>query len=233
MAPLIGITVSYNWEERRFFLARDYVNAIVRSGGVPLMLPLLDPGGIDQVIKAVDGLLLSGGFDVSPILYGREPKGVGKIDPDRDRFEIEIVHRAYRRRLPILAICRGIQLLNVALGGTLMQRLKGLKHFQESERSKPSHSITIEPGSIFYQIARKKKILVNSFHNDAIDNLSPKLRPTGWAEDGIIEVVEGKNRANILGVQFHPECMFDSDPVMRRIFQWFIKVANRSSYSRG
>lgn len=191
------------------------------------MLSNLDLENTRPILALINGLLLSGGLDVSPIFYGHEPKEVGKINPERDRFEIEFVRLAYRRRIPILAICRGIQVLNVALGGTLKQKVKGIKHFQDAERHQVSHSIVIEKGSLFHRITGRKRLMVNSFHRDGVDLIGPRLKATGWSQDGLVEVLEAKDNRFLLGVQFHPECLFESYPWVGKIFRRFIEAAKK------
>lgn len=209
-------------------MASPYIDSIVKSGGIPIVIPILNKLSIKKVTDKINGLLLSGGFDISPVLYGEEPFGVGKVDPDRDRFEIEITKYAWRLGIPILAICRGIQVLNVALGGTLKQRIKGIKHFQQAERCQPSHSISIEQGSLFHKIIKQKKLMVNSFHHDAIEKIDHRLKATAWAKDEVVEVLEASDpKKFVLGVQFHPECMYEKYPIFRKIFSCFISVCGR------
>jgi putative glutamine amidotransferase len=228
MRPIVGITAGYRWEREWFYLSHYYINAIVKSGGIPLIIPTIDKPAIKKAISKISGLLLSGGFDVSPVFYGQEPISVGKIDPDRDQFEIEITKLAFKMKMPILAICRGIQVLNVSLGGTLKQRIEGLKHYQQAEVSQVSHSITIEEGSHLHKIIKRQKLMVNSFHREAIDKIAKVFKASAWSKDGIVEAIEAKKIGRfVLGVQFHPECMFEKHPTVRRIFLNFISAAAR------
>ncbi|HIE06213.1 MAG TPA: gamma-glutamyl-gamma-aminobutyrate hydrolase family protein [bacterium (Candidatus Stahlbacteria)] len=223
MQPVIGITSGYCWEKKWYFLARAYLNAITNARGIPLIIPTIPAAGIESITDRIDGLLLSGGVDISPLFYGEEPVGVGKVDPERDRFEIEITKEAWGLGMPILAICRGIQVLNVALGGTLKQKIKGLKHFQQAERCQPSHTILIEKESRFYKIIKRRRLMVNSFHRDAIEKVAPHLVSTARSSDNIVEVLEAEDPGKfVLGVQFHPECMVDKFPIFRKIFSEFV-----------
>jgi putative glutamine amidotransferase len=187
-----------------------YVRALTRAGLVPLLVPpILDPDAACAALDRVQGLVLTGGEDVDPSRYHAAPHAkLGETDPARDAVELALIAGAERRRLPILAICRGIQILNVALGGTLYQDLA-------SERAGPidhtdtaaRHALRVEPRSLLHQALGMVAASVNSRHHQAIRELAPTLRATAWAQDGVIEGVERADRGApwTLAVQWHPE----------------------------
>ncbi len=235
MKPIIGITCSYDWNKGYFRLNRAYVTAIERAGGVPIILPSISPDNVREIVGIVDGVLLSGGVDIDPHLYGEKPiHKMGKIDPDRDLFEIELTKEVLRRELPLLAICRGIQVLNVAAGGTLYQdiesQVKGsIKHKWhtpsglDAPPSYPTHIVKIKAGSMLHKIFGKQELRVNSFHHQAVKDVGKKFIATAWAEDEVIEAIEYTGSSFILGVQWHPEWMMNSE--MMKIFEEFVKRA--------
>jgi putative glutamine amidotransferase len=213
---------------------RAYVNEIVRAGGAPLLLPLVaERDAVRAMIEAVDGLLLTGGGDVSSLEFGAEPvPGVRLIDPARDRMEIDAIRRAARRSLPILGICRGIQLLNVALGGDLVQdiptQIKGaIRHWSSDLAPSLSHTIRVEPKSILASLIGEGRVAVDSSHHQAVGRPGKGLRVTAHATDGVVEAIEAEDRRPILGVQFHPEEIAGEHPRFRAIFEWLVKQARR------
>jgi len=235
LKPIIGITCSYDWNKGYFRINRAYVTAIERAGGVPIILPSISPDNVREIVGIVDGVLLSGGVDIDPHLYGEKPiHKMGKIDPDRDLFEIELTKEVLRRELPLLAICRGIQVLNVAAGGTLYQdiesQVKGsIKHKWhtpsglDAPPSYPTHIVKIKAGSMLHKIFGKQELRVNSFHHQAVKDVGKKFIATAWAEDEVIEAIEYTGSSFILGVQWHPEWMMNSE--MMKIFEEFVKRA--------
>lgn len=190
-----------------------YVRAVLRAGGVPLVLsPLIGTGHNAVLLEGLDGLVLSGGEDVHPRHYGHDPHpGLGDVDPVRDAFELSIYRDARERGLPVLAICRGIQLVNVALGGTLWQdipseRPGAFHHAQATGRDDRSHAVDLVHGSRLARALAATRVHVNSFHHQSIRDLAPGLRVTGRAPDGEIEGVESEaGDPWLLAVQWHPE----------------------------
>lgn len=192
-----------------------YVRSVVAAGGIPLIVsPLVGQTRVADVLDGVDGLLLTGGEDVDPALY-REPAsaGLGPLDRGRDLVEIALFAHAREAGLPVLAICRGLQLVNVALGGTLWQDLPSdrpgtVTHTAAGARTVRSHAVRVEPGSRLADALGGHRVAVNSFHHQGIKALADGLAATAWAEDGLIEGVEGKAEDPwLLGVQWHPEEM--------------------------
>jgi putative glutamine amidotransferase len=192
-------------------LATLYPEAIERAGGIPVIVPLLRPEAIDALLDRVDGVCLPGGPDVQPSIYGDEPHSeLGPTEPRVDAVELALVRAADRRRLPILAICRGMQLLNVARGGTLHQHLPdivgtGLDHRQQQPGSVPTHRIETAPHSRLRAALGGHSLEVNSFHHQAVRTLGQELVATAWAQDGTIEAIENPGDRLVLGVQWHAE----------------------------
>lgn len=192
-----------------------YVRALLAAGGVPVILsPLMGASLAGSALDGCDGLLLSGGEDIDPSWYGADPSPLlSPPSQERDLFELALFAVARQRGLPILGICRGIQLINVAMGGTLFQdisseRPNSVDHRPSGSRDSRSHPVRIEPGSRAAAALEAANITVNSFHHQAIKDLAPGLVPTGWTNDGLIEVVEsGPGASWILAVQWHPEEM--------------------------
>jgi putative glutamine amidotransferase len=192
-------------------LATLYPEAIERAGGIPVIVPLLRPDALDSLLDRVDGVCLPGGPDLQPSTYGAEPHPeLGPTEPRVDALELALVRAADRRNLPILGICRGMQVLNVARGGTLHQHLPDvvgaqLQHRQPEHGSVTTHHVETAPHSRLRATLGGPKLNVNSFHHQAIRKLGQDLAATAWAPDGTIEAVEGAGERLVLGVQWHAE----------------------------
>ena len=194
-----------------------YAHAIIQAGGIPIGLPLLD--GEDElkpIMDALNGILFTGGEDIDPVHYGEEPHPkLGDISPERDRAEIALMKLAFTQRLPTLAICRGIQVMNVALGGSLYQDLESqlpssIEHRYPDDAidgPRAQHNIRIEKNCLLAELLQSESLLVNSSHHQAVHRLSQELRAVATAPDGVIEAAEGKDRQFFLGVQCHPEAL--------------------------
>ncbi|MBQ8656722.1 MAG: membrane dipeptidase [Prevotella sp.] len=230
--PVIGITGNYGDSECR--LTEAYYKSVLRAGGVPVIIPPLnDTDAIINTLDHIDGLLLSGGADMNPLYVGEDPSPrLGNINAERDVPELLITRLAYNRQLPILGICRGIQVLAAALGGHVAQDIKDaagqrLKHSQDARRDEATHTVSVEPDSILSGIydlsAQDATLFVNSFHHQAVDNPGKRFRVTATAPDGIIEAVESREFKSIMGVQWHPENLADGLP----IFGWLVREAAR------
>ena len=210
-------------------LSNDYVESIIKAGGIPVILPILsDEESIRRQIELIDGVLLSGGLDINPLVYNEEPSPkLGYIFPDKDAFDLLIVKIACELKKPILAICRGHQILNVAFGGTLYQDLSDMegsyiKHQQQTKDGAASHTIDIIDGSILHNILGSS-IITNSFHHQAIKDLAPGFKVSAYSKDNVIEAIEKCNENFVIGVQFHPEIMATyNDDNMLKLFQSFI-----------
>lgn len=206
----------------------EYASSVIQAGGLPVHIPMgVDTGAI---VSRLDGLIIAGGEDVDPRRYGRQPDPrTSSGDGSRDELEIGLLQAALAQRVPVLGICRGQQLINVALGGTLIQHLEGaqgLRHnASEIHRYERVHEVSFRSGSVLHRIygdgAR-----VNSFHHQAVERLGTGLSAVGHADDGVIEAVELAD-ADVIGVQWHPEC-FGSDPV----FHWFARTVIEARQGR-
>jgi len=235
--PIIGITG--NFGAKGCELAQAYYESVRQAGGVPVVLPPYDDdAALCQTLDKVDGILLSGGGDINPLLLGEEPvPGLHGICPQRDEMELLLVREAYNRQIPLLGICRGIQVLVAALGGTLYQDLNTqyseaplVKHDQDLDRAYASHSVKLEAGStlssLFPELS-EKGLPVNSFHHQAVRTPGPLLRVAAKATDGVIEAVESNEFKSIIGVQWHPECFITrGDRCMMPLFNWLVSEAS-------
>lgn len=202
-------------------LATDYLDMIQKAGGVPAILPTTDDlEGARQLWSNLDGLLLSGGHDLDPQTYHQRIKPqCGSVDIRRDRYEAAALRFALERKLPVLGICRGIQLFNAALGGTNYQDLMSNGFEQHTifayPRNAASHTVRLEAGSILAQIFQTEELGVNSFHHQAVQELAPALRPLAHSEDGVIEAVQVMDHPFAVAVQWHPEMMYDSQQQLK------------------
>ncbi len=232
--PRIGITMRLELETDRFYLARHYSEAVEAAGGVPVHISLIPEAQyIARVMDELDGVLLPGSdSDVDPLRYGAEPHPrLGTVQPIKDETDLLVLGEIETRRLPLFAICFGLQVLNVSRGGTLIQDIgsqvdKAIKHEQGAPRDRPSHGISIGESSFLGSLAGQDKALVNSHHHQAIDKVGRKLTATAWASDGVVEAVEDSRPERfVLGVQWHPEMGWKTDPLSQRLFNSFIAAA--------
>jgi len=243
MKPRIGLTPSPAHDTLahatmdRYAIAEPYVGAVLAAEGVPLVLPP-QPGNASELLDGIDGLLLTGGADIDPVRYGDQslhPKTYG-VSQLRDDFEFELLHQALARDLPVLAICRGIQVLNVALGGTLIQHIPDrqpesdvLPHRQHEAglaADEIGHEVTMLPGTLVATVFRGAPACgVNSFHHQSILEPAAGLHIVATARDGIIEAAEVPDRRFVLGVQWHPELMFRRHTEQMRPFTSLVEAA--------
>lgn len=233
---LIGISGNILISEKgmeRAFVNCDYVNSVIAGGGAPVILPVIeDDEAIEAQMKNVDGLLLSGGYDVNPLIYGEEPTQKQEFTyPEIDEHDIKLIKAAFRMNKPILGICKGVQILNVAFGGTLYQDLSHMedcfiKHSQNSRRDMAGHSVEILKGSKLNEILGDS-IQTNSFHHQAVKDIAPDFIADAWSKDGVIEGIEMRGEGFVLGVQWHPEGMIDKYPSMVKLFKAFVDAAGK------
>jgi len=235
--PVIGITINRiphpSQGHPMMALLEAYVRAVADAGGSPVLIPLgLTEDQLDAIVSRLDGILFSGGGDVDPQRFQAEdhPR-VGDVDADRDRVEIHLARSADQAGLPYLGICRGIQLINVALGGTLYthiadQHPDALKHdyFPNFPRDQLAHPVRVEPGSRLERILGAEELPVNSLHHQGVRQLANNLRPLAYSPDGLIEAVENPRHPFGLAVQWHPEWLQTQAP-MRSLFQAFVQAA--------
>ena len=233
MKPIIGLTVSVQ-DDGSVSLLEAYSRAIEKCGGVPILIPYVKNTDVyDDIIKKCDGIFITGGADIDPCRYGKAKKNTcGQLQQLRDEKELYILDKAMCKNKPILAVCRGIQLLNVYLGGTLYQDIpteypSKINHTQKEGRFEPSHSVEIVEGAPLFKLVNKEVMTANSFHHQAIKDLAVGLEAMAYAEDGIIEAVYLPSRYYVRGYQWHPERLFDTDTDNEKIFLDFINACNR------
>jgi len=238
--PLIGITTSRSVTQHKvptFALTQAYVEAIAQAGGAPVLLPLgLDEPTLHTLANRMDGILFSGGGDLQPQIYGSSshPK-VDDVDPDRDRIELWLVEQVFKHQIPFLGICRGFQVINVGMGGTLYEDIldqhpAAQKHdyFPGHPRSYRAHTVRVKENSRLAMLLQAETIPVNSLHHQGVRRLAASAIPSAYAEDGILEGLEFPDHPFGLAVQWHPEWLRD-EPAMRQIFSAFIQAAARQS----
>lgn len=241
--PLIGIAGNHRKVEGNqdahllSYTPNGFVEGLERANALPVILPLTLPERAHEFISRIDGLVLAGGQDVSPLLYGEEPHlKLGRTYPLRDAFEIALIEEACRQKKPIFAVCRGLQILNVTFGGSLYQDLASqnadavVLHNQKTMPSMPTHSIQIDPESHLASIIGTTSV-VNSYHHQAIRSLAEPFKAVAWSKDGIIEAIESKDPTHlILALQWHPEVMIHTYDSMQQIFNFFVeKVKEKRS----
>jgi putative glutamine amidotransferase len=230
--PVIGVTIGYSSENREIFALRDdYVRAVEKAGGLPLVLAPGTAKDAPALLDHLDGLLTTGGADIDPGLYGETPhETVTRVIPERDALELALSREALRRDLPLLAICRGHQVLNVAIGGTLVQDLpsqwKGaINHDPEVERWSPAHDVRILPGTRLREILGRERVAVNSFHHQAVKEPGPGAVVSAYSEgDDVVEAIEIPGYRLALGVQWHPEAFWDKDGSFQPLFEALVKA---------
>jgi putative glutamine amidotransferase len=220
------------WTVGGYGVPENYVDAVRRAGGRPVLLLPGDDTPVEEMLEPFGALLLVGGGDVEPSRYGREPHAkVYGLEPDRDALEIALLRHADRSEMPTLAICRGMQVMNVAFGGTLIQHLPD--HAEYVEHGIPSgqdlvrHDVKLAPGSLIAEAARAEVLSCSTHHHQGVDSLGDGVSATGWSEDGLVEAVE-RERGWMLGVQWHPEDDAERDPGHQAVFDALIARAARA-----
>ena len=239
MRPVVGITLGDGDRPGYHSMREDYVRSVERSQAVPVVLPALRPEDAAALLDRLDGLVLSGGIDVDPALYGEAPHPkLGRVDRHRDEFELALTREALARDLPLLAICRGQQVLNVATGGSLVQdipsELKGaVTHDAPGRRTRRSHTVEVTPGSKLGEILGEGTLSVNSFHHQAVDRLGKGLVVSARSSrDGVIEGVERPGAAFVVGVQWHPESFWNDERSFQRLFDAHVQACRTASLVR-
>lgn len=243
MKPFIGVTANrYTFPSRipgpalmGLNGSDDYPHGVETAGGIPVVIPFYEnPASIGEVADKLDGLLLAGGEDVNPLVYDEQPRiGLGEVVPERDELEIQLIHAMLERKKPILGICRGIQILNVALGGTLYQDLPrewrgSTLHSQRARRNHLSHTIQVDDDSrLFHLLGDQKVLKCNTFHHQAVKAVAPGFVPVAWDEEGLIEAIERPGEDFIVGVQWHPENLWRSYPVYLGLFKGLVEAARK------
>ncbi|MEC9005673.1 MAG: gamma-glutamyl-gamma-aminobutyrate hydrolase family protein [Nitrospirota bacterium] len=245
MKPIIGVTPDFNPGDRQdmggkeptYFLRARYTQAIEDAGGIPFILPLMpDVGAWRRIISQVDGLLITGsGADLAPENYGQKQRYKFKcMSTERTTLELGVSKVAHKADVPMLGICGGMQSIAVALGGTLFQDINSqiknsIPHQPICSATKMTHSIQIEARSLLRRIAGKATIQVNSSHHQSVKNVPSCLRTTAVAPDGIIEAIEAPDKHFLLGVQWHPEFLYERHSIQKKLFRALIKAAQAFS----
>lgn len=232
-SPIIGVSSVAN--ESSTSAPLTYINSIKRAGGVPLVIPMTsDTVELARILEVIDGLVMTGGEDIDPLKwFNEEPvRALGKIAPERDEFDITLIRMAVEKGLPVLAICRGEQALNVALGGTLYQDIPSqvdgtfVKHSQNAPSTYGTHTIDIDKNSKLYTILGFESVAVNSFHHQAVKDVAEGFKITARAKDGVVEAIEKEGDQFVVGVQFHPEGMVSrGDDTFLPLFEAFVEAS--------
>ncbi len=235
--PLIGVSTSITVDRtpERAYVNSAYLHAVQQAGGAPLALPpQLSAISLARLARELHGLLLTGGGDVDPARFGEPPHPtLQEVAPARDALEVSTIHVALEGGLPILAVCRGVQVLNVALGGSLFQDVgtepgTQLPHSQQEPRDQPTHKVKVQPGSRLAQTLGTDELEVNSMHHQAVKTLGAGLAAVAWAPDQIVEGVELTDPSHlVLGVQWHPEELIRHSESARRLFAALVDAAAR------
>ena len=232
--PRIGITMRLELETDRFYLGRHYSEAVEAAGGLPVHISLIpNREYVSAVVDGLDGILLPGSdSDVDPLRYGAEPHPkLGTVQPLKDETDLLVLEEVEKRRLPLFAICFGMQVLNISRGGTLIQDIdsqipQAIKHEQGAPRDRPSHSLTVAKSGLLSSMVVDGKALVNSHHHQAIDEVGRELLAVAWASDGLIEAVEDPRPDRfVVGVQWHPELGWKDDKLSQQLFRSFVDAA--------
>ncbi|HVF28678.1 MAG TPA: gamma-glutamyl-gamma-aminobutyrate hydrolase family protein [Pyrinomonadaceae bacterium] len=235
--PVIGITMRHDLETERFYLARAYSEAVEAAGGVPLHISLIPREDyITSLMSCVDGVLLPGSAsDVDPWRYGREPhRALGSVHTLKDETDLLVLKIVEEQQLPLLAICFGMQILNVSRGGALIQDIESqmpeaIKHQQGAPRERLSHGVRLLPESLVARFADGENVRVNSHHHQAIETLGEMLRATAWTSDGLVEAVEDSRGDRwVVGVQWHPEIDWQREQFATNIFSAFVEAAGQN-----
>ncbi len=233
MAPMIVVPCGHDWKGAgKYYLHQPYVDCLLEAGGTPLLTVHMDRNRIADIMACARGVLLPGGIDIDAALFDEEPHPqCGEINPVWDQLDMMVIAEALERKLPILAICRGIQILNIAAGGSIIQDIpsqvnRPLKHMQEAPRWHGSHNVRLKAGSVLSSLFSGDQVAVNSFHHQAVGRVAPDFEAVAFSSDGVIEAVERQSGSFALGVQWHPELMVSHHPSMRRLFALLLEHAH-------
>ena len=232
--PRIGITMRLELVTDRFYLSRHYSEAVAAAGGAPVHISLIPRRDyISAVLNDLDGILLPGSdSDIDPLRYGAEPHpNLGSVHPVKDETDLLVLEEVEKRRLPLFAICFGLQALNVSRGGTLIQDIASqvplaINHQQGAPRDRPSHAVKLDKASLLSSLAQDERALVNSHHHQAVERVGRELVATAWSSDGLIEALEDcRSDRFAVGVQWHPELGWKEDRLSQALFDRFIAAS--------
>jgi putative glutamine amidotransferase len=229
--PMIGLSTYGIAHSDGFNIPAEYVQSILRAGGMPLLLPTAAVDPVDGWLEKIQGLVLIGGGDIDPSFYGAALHAtIYNLDTDRDACEFALARAALERRMPLLAICRGMQVVNVLLGGTLHRHLPEAFGEKVAHRLPPReparHAVEVNAAAHIVQAMGGTRVTTVSWHHQAVDRLGEGLRPVAWAEDGVIEALELDGNSNLLAVQWHPELSAADDPTQQGLFDRLVVLAD-------
>lgn len=237
MLPKIGLSFSEGFKKTpgSFTISSNYINSIIDNGGIPVVLPTTeDLSFVSEYAKMLDGLLIPGGEDVNPLLYNKDSMPeVTYMSMVKDEFEIALIKEFHKLGKPIMGICRGMQIINVAFGGNLIQDIPSQKHSSISHRqaieirSEPTHGIDIDKSSLLYKTLGRETMAVNSYHHQAVDKIAEGFRASAKAKDGIVEAMENED-GSIFAVQWHPECMYRRFEDFSNLFKLLCEKASNT-----
>lgn len=245
MQPLIGVSTDYFHDStRNLYYNRIYVpiaQSIVRAGGLPVGIPSgLEENALRAIYERMDAVMIPGGPDIDPKYFGQEPHPTITVDPVRDVAEVNLIRWGVADDLPVMGICRGHQVVNVALGGSLIQDIPShmpngdIRHYTPTTENRgiPRHTVQIDGESRLSRIFELTEIGVNSLHHQAVDRIAPGMVATAYSPDGIVEGLEMPDKYFVMSVQWHPEDMVEDDPRMLRLFEEFVNAARgRTNHS--
>lgn len=231
MKPLILIVPSSD-EKKLLKINESYINAVCQNGGIPIISAYYNNECTDEILQNIQGIIFSGGVDSNPIFFGENPMYCGEVSPKRDIFEINLCRKAFKKNIPILGICRGMQIIALAFGGKIYQDIQKehfgtFNHFQNFSGKYPFHGVNIIKNTGLYSILQKKRIYVNSFHHQAVCEVPKNFIISAKSDDLIIEAIEYTGKNFIMGVQWHPE-QTSQKSIQRYIFKTFIDKTKRS-----
>lgn len=232
--PVIGITARVE-KDQMYSLDPVYGKAILQSGGLPLIVPNVDLEDIPLLCERLDGLIVTGGGDINPTLYGEEPHlRLGEVYPGSDEYEKELILNFLKLDKPFIGMCRGLQMLNIALGGTNYQDLEAqfegtlYQHKQLAMRTHRTHSVELEEGSKLLEIMEESKFHVNSFHHQGVKDVSSELKIAARAADGLVEALESETYQFVMGIQWHPEeFAVQGDQASKKLFDRFVEECQK------
>ena len=232
--PVIGITAAYDFEKGFCSVKEDYYEAIIQCGAVPILIPVTEVKSMwVEYLDICNGIILSGGPDIDATYFGEyNMPYANEISPVRDSMEIFLANQAIAMDKPLLGICRGIQIINIAAGGSIFQDIyaennaegKLMKHDQQAPRWFQIHNINIQSGTCLHNIFGKETLKVNSFHHQAVSKVAPEFIVNAYAQDGIIEAISHKNKKFVLGVQWHAENLWRKDKTHLKLFERLVSV---------
>jgi len=232
---VLGVSCSWDDSREKYYLNSLYSRGITAAGGIPFLIPdCLGKKEIQELPSLLNGVLLSGGGDVDPAYFGEEPlPACGEITPERDAFEAELVRMCLAAGMPILGICRGAQIINIAAGGDIYQdintQIKGsLQHNQKAPYWAPTHNILIQTGTRLEAVLKEKSIRVNSFHHQSVRNPAPGFIISARSSDGVIEAIESTEHPFAMGVQCHPEGMWEKDSRFLELFRALVTASQKN-----